>query len=129
MFFEVFMMLVIYLGNSCMQKFSVICYAMRILTLIFWGGYIMTEADYKIGETIGLNEKLVSLYFTIFITTREMVLFPTLIIRQLFRNKLSAFKDDLAPGEDLTNEGDEAPIQTLFESMDPGIFNLKNEKT
>jgi len=50
MFFEVFMMLVIYLGNTFMQKFSVICYTLRILTLIIWGGYIMNESDYKIGE-------------------------------------------------------------------------------
>ena len=111
-----------------MQKFSVICYTMRILTLIFWGGYIMTEADYKIGQTIGTNEHLVSLYFTIFITVREMVLFPVLIVRQLFRNRLSAFADDLAPGEDMGKEGDEAPKQTLLESMDPGIFNLKGDR-
>lgn len=89
------MMFTIYFGNRAMQKFSATCYILRIFVIIVWGGYLMYTRDYKIGQQIGGNEDLVSLYFTIFLTVREMLLIPTLLTRQLFRRRLDDYNKTL----------------------------------
>jgi len=68
-----------------MQKFSAISYGLRMLVIIFWGSYLMLTSQYKIGEQVGNNRYLVSLYFAIFITTRELLLVPLLIFKAYFK--------------------------------------------
>ena len=47
----------------------------------------MLTSDYKIGVQVGSNRHLVSLYFAIFITTRELLLLPLLIFKAYFRTR------------------------------------------
>jgi len=85
LFFEVVMFICIYIGSPWMQKFSAISYGLRMLVIIFWGSYLMLTSQYKIGEQVGNNRYLVSLYFAIFITTRELLLVPLLIFKAYFK--------------------------------------------
>lgn len=81
------MMFIVYVGSLKMQKISAIIYCLRIIMIVFWGAYLMATKDYKIGEQIANNDQLVSLYFTIFITVRELILLPVLITKAYFKTK------------------------------------------
>lgn len=87
-FFEIFMLLSLYLGNNCIKIFALICYCLRIVIVIGWGSMLMYLYRAKLGAKIGDDEDLVALYFVKFITVREITLVPILFIKQLFRNKL-----------------------------------------
>ena len=77
----------IYSGSSTMQKVSAAVYCLRIIVIICWGSYLMSTEVYLIGEQILDRNHLVSLYFTIFITVREIILFPVLILKAYFKTK------------------------------------------
>ena len=79
------MFICIYVGSPKLQKFSAISYGLRILTIMVWGSWLMITSEYKIGQQIKNNKYLVSLYFAIFITTRELLLLPLLIFKAYFR--------------------------------------------
>lgn len=133
LFFEILMFVCIYIGSPWMQKFSAVSYGLRMLFIIFWGGYLMLTSDYKIGEEVGENSHLVSLYFAIFITTRELVLLPCVLLKAYFSKRY----DQLAISElkrlkaALKRKFQRKPgcmilgmeRRAFFASLDPGIFN------
>lgn len=63
--------------------------------IIIWGGYMMNSKKYLIGSQIRDNNELVSLYFTLLITIRELILFPLIITKAYFKTKY----DSLAMSE------------------------------
>ena len=84
MFFEIFMLVSLYFGNSFIKVFAMIAYCLRILIIIFWGSILMYNFKSHIGPKIGGSpngDDQVALYFVMFITVREITLLPVLLIK------------------------------------------------
>jgi hypothetical protein len=52
-FFEIFMLVSLYLGNSFIKVFALVAYCLRIIIVIIWGSILMYRYEDHIGVKIG----------------------------------------------------------------------------